>query len=113
MKHCNLWGRQRAFAGMQRSRCKEHDAHLWLELIHAANGFIHVPSFNRIADQHTLLDGLEVDADVDPGFFGELGSGIAVAFDDQVVEHDPVQITKEEDNVSSTSFVRNEHKSEG
>lgn len=76
--------------GCRRVEKQEQDAHLWLEFIHAAHSFINVTSFNRIADQHTFFDGLEVDADIDPCFLCELGSGITVAFDDKVVENDAV-----------------------
>lgn len=88
MKHCNLWGR--CLCRDAGSRCKEQDAHLWLEFIHTADSFINVTSFNRIADKHALFDGLEVDADVDSCFLCEFGGGIAVAFDDEVVKNDAV-----------------------
>jgi hypothetical protein len=69
---------------------QEQDAHLWLQFVHAANSLIDMAGFNRIADQHALFNRLIVDVDVDARFLCKLGSGIAVAFDDEVVEDDAI-----------------------
>lgn len=89
MKRCNLWGPP-CVAPML---TKTSDAYLWLQLIHAPNSFINVPSLDSIPDQHAFLDGLVVDADVDAGFLGEFDGGIAVTFDDEVIENDAVEIS--------------------
>jgi hypothetical protein len=53
-----------------------------------------VSSLDGIPNQHPFLDRLVIDTDIDAGFLCEFNGGIAVAFDDQVVENDAVQVPR-------------------
>jgi hypothetical protein len=64
-----------------------------------------VSSLDGIPDQHPFLDRLVVDADIDAGFLCEFNGGIAVTFDDQVVENDAVQVPMKQTNQVSSSYI--------
>lgn len=71
--------------------------YLWVEIVDSLNGLLNVATLDRCADNHAVLDGLEVDGWFCATLMAELFGGILVSLDDEVVHDEFVQIPKSVD----------------
>lgn len=66
--------------------------HLWVEIVDSLDGLLNVSALNGCADNHAILDRLEVDGRFGATLMAELFGSVLVSFDDEVVHDEFVQI---------------------
>lgn len=66
---------------------------LCINVVDHLYGIVQPASMDRVADGDALSDAVDVLGRADVGLLGELFSGARVAFGDEVVHDDPVDIT--------------------
>lgn len=80
--------------------------YLWVELVDPCDRLFHLAALDRAPDVHPVLDRFKVDGRRQAGFPSKVLRRFSVAFDDEVVHHEPVQVTTrpgKKQNVSERS----------
>lgn len=93
-----IFGRQvttttRVKRGMKGRRKNDSNAHLAVQLVHPPNGLVNSTGFKSVTNEHPFLNAFDVDTQGQASLGSKLDGGIAIPFDDQVIEDDLIEFT--------------------
>ena len=81
---------------------KRMKTNLWVEFIDALNGKLHVTGMDGVTNVYSFLNGFTISRRNDAGFFGKDHCGVRIAFIDQIIHDEEVQVSIDE--CQSTTF---------
>lgn len=73
-----------------------HQTHLRIQLIDPSDGILDISPLNGTPDRHAILYAVQVDLRAETSLMGESLSGVLVAFNDEVVHDEAVEVTVKE-----------------
>lgn len=69
-----------------------HHTHLWIQLVYPTDCIFNVATLDRTANDHSVLDALQIHLGIQACLEREAFGGVLVALDDEVIHNQPVQI---------------------